>query len=129
MKFLRVLSCALSILLEPRLLKLLNEWSSDFRIPIDELAEVSVAADKAVRNVLSSAEGVQVNNSLKGVIITSLALPTSMRVVTWLRQNLTWMGLTVLPAPPFSVAFLRRSFFSCFVLGVVLSEQLEEFDS
>ncbi len=34
---------------------------------VDELAEVGFAADKAVRNVLSSEEGRQVNNSLKGL--------------------------------------------------------------
>lgn len=56
---------------------------------------------------------------------TNLALPSSTRVVTWLRPNLMWTGLAVLPAPPFSAAVLRRSFFSCLVSGVYFERSLK----
>ena len=60
---------------------------------------------------------------------TNLALPSSTRVVTWLRPNLMWTGLAVLPAPPFSAAVLRRSFFSCLVSGVYFERSLKRVEA
>merc|ERR1712194_616403 len=56
-------------------------------------------------------------------MITSLALFSSTRVVTWLRPNLRFMGLVPL-AFLFSAALRRRAFFSCLVSGLYLLRSL-----
>lgn len=96
---------------------------------VDELAEVGLAADEAVRNVLSSAEGGQMDNSLYGVNVVSddnqLGLALFNEGGNVVKTKLNVDGLGSLAGTTVLSGFLKTELLFLLGLGLVLSEQLE----
>ena len=110
-----------------------GKGNSGSSLHVDELAEVGLAADKAVRNVLSSAEGGQVNNSLNGINVVGdhnqLCLAFLNEGSHVVEAELDVDGLGGLAGTTVLGGLLETELLFLLGLGLVLSEQLEEFGS
>lgn len=110
-----------------------SKGNSGSSLHVDELAEVGLAADEAVRNVLSSAKGGQVNNSLNGINVVGdhnqlgfAFLNEGGHVV---EAELDVNGLCGLAGTTVLGGLLKTELLLLLGLGLVLSEQLEELGS
>lgn len=110
-----------------------GKGNSGSSLEVDELAEVSLSADEAVRNILSSAEGGKVNNSLNGIYVVGnhnqlgLAFFNQSGHVVETELDVDWLG-SLTSTTGFG-GLLKTELLFLLGLGLVLSEQLEELGS
>lgn len=108
-----------------------GQSNSGSSLHVNELAEVGLAADKAVRNVLSSAEGGQVNNSLNWINVVGdhnqLGLAFLNEGSHMVEAELNVDGLGGLAGTTVLGGLLETELLFLLGLGLVLTEQLEEF--
>lgn len=121
-------------------LQVLEVFSVDFSesdgggsLQVDKLAEVGLATNEAVRNILASAESGQVDNSLNWVDVVSnhnelgLALLNKSSNVVKTKLDVNWLG--GLASTTVLSGFLKTELLLLLGLWLVLSEELKKFSS
>ncbi len=100
---------------------------------MNELAEICLAADEAVRNILSSAEGGEMNNSLNWINVVGnynqLGFAFFNEGSHVVEAELDVDGLGGLAGTTVLGGLLETELLLLLGLGLVLTEQLEEFGS
>ena len=110
-----------------------SESDSGSSLQMDKLAEVGLATNEAVGNILASAESGQVDNSLNWVNVVSnhyelgLALLNKSSNVVKTKLDVDWLG--GLASTTVLSGFLKTELLLLLGLWLVLSEELKKFSS
>lgn len=110
-----------------------GKGNSGSSLEMNELAKVSLAANKGVWNILSSAEGGKVNNGLNWINVVGdnnqlgFAFFNQSGHVVKTELDMNWFG--GLASTTSLSSLLKTQLLLLFGLGLVLSEQLEELGS
>ena len=110
-----------------------SESDSGSSLQMDKLAEVGLATNEAVGNILASAESGQVDNSLNWVNVVSnhyelgLALLNKSSNVVETKLDVDWLG--GLASTTVLSGFLKTELLLLLGLWLVLSEELKKFSS
>ena len=110
-----------------------SESDSGSSLQVDKLAEVGLATNEAVGNILASAESGQVDNSLNWVNVVSnhyelgLALLNKSSNVVKTKLDVDWLG--GLASTTVLSGFLKTELLLLLGLWLVLSEELKKFSS
>ena len=110
-----------------------GKGNSGSSLHVDELAEVCLAADECVWNILSSAEGRQMDNSLNGINVVGdnnqLGLAFLDEGSHVVKTELDVDGLGSLAGTTVLGGLFKTELLFLLGLGLVFTEQLEEFGS
>ncbi len=110
-----------------------SESNSGSSLHVDKFAEVGLATDEAVRNVLTSAKGGQVDNSLNGVNVVSdhneLGLALLNEGGNVVQAELDVDGLGGFAGTTILSGLLKTKLLLLLGLWFVLSEELEKLGS
>jgi len=110
-----------------------SESNSGSGLQVDELAEVGLATDEAVRNILSSAEGGKVDDSLNWIDVVSdhnkLGLVLLNKSSNVVKTELDVNGLGGLASTTGLCGLLKAKLLLLLGLWLVLSEELKKFSS
>ena len=110
-----------------------SESDGGSSLQMDKLAEVGLATNEAVGNILASAESGQVDNSLNWVNVVSnhyelgLALLNKSSNVVKTKLDVDWLG--GLASTTVLSGFLKTELLLLLGLWLVLSEELKKFSS
>ena len=110
-----------------------SESDGGSSLQVDKLAEVGLATNEAVGNILASAESGQVDNSLNRVNVVSnhyelgLALLNKSSNVVKTKLDVDWLG--GLASTTVLSGFLKTELLLLLGLWLVLSEELKKFSS
>ena len=110
-----------------------SESDGGSSLQVDKLAEVGLATNEAVGNILASAESGQVDNSLNWVNVVSnhyelgLALLDKSSNVVKTKLDVDWLG--GLSSTTVLSGFLKTELLLLLGLWLVLSEELKKFSS
>jgi len=110
-----------------------SESDGGSSLQVDKLAEVGLATNEAVGNILASAESGQVDNSLNWVNVVSnhyelgLALLDKSSNVVKTKLDVDWLG--GLASTTVLSGFLKTELLLLLGLWLVLSEELKKFSS
>ena len=110
-----------------------SESDGGSSLQVDKLAEVGLATNEAVGNILASAESGQVDNSLNWVNVVSnhyelgLALLNKSSNVVKTKLDVDWLG--GLASTTVLSGFLKTELLLLLGLWLVLSEELKKFSS
>jgi len=110
-----------------------SESNSGSGLQVDELTEVGLATDEAVRNILSSAEGGKVDDSLNWIDVVSdhnkLGLVLLNKSSNVVKTELDVNGLGGLASTTGLCGLLKAKLLLLLGLWLVLSEELKKFSS